>query len=39
VPGIDVVMPSSAADAAALLNAAFANQASGRPTVFLYPKV
>lgn len=34
-PGIDVVMPSSAADAAGLLNAAFA---SGRPTVFLYPK-
>jgi 2-oxoisovalerate dehydrogenase E1 component len=39
VPGIDVVMPSSAADAAGLLNAAFANQAAGRPTVFLYPKV
>lgn len=35
VPGIDVVMPSSAADAAGLLNAAFA---STRPTVFLYPK-
>ncbi len=35
VPGIDVVMPSSAADAAGLLNAAFA---SPRPTVFLYPK-
>ena len=35
VPGIDVVMPSSAGDAAGLLNAAFA---SGRPTVFLYPK-
>jgi 2-oxoisovalerate dehydrogenase E1 component len=34
-PGIDVVMPSSAGDAAGLLNAAFA---SGRPTVFLYPK-
>lgn len=34
-PGIDVVMPSSAADAAGLLNAAFD---SGRPTVFLYPK-
>src|SRR5690606_1564629 len=34
-PGIDVAMPSSAADAAGLLNAAFA---SGRPTVFLYPK-
>lgn len=39
VPGIDVVMPSSAADAAGLLNAAFANQTTGRPTVFLYPKV
>jgi 2-oxoisovalerate dehydrogenase E1 component len=35
VPGIDVVMPSSAADAAGLLNAAFA---SPRPTVVLYPK-
>jgi 2-oxoisovalerate dehydrogenase E1 component len=35
VPGIDVVMPSSAGDAAGLLNAAFE---SGRPTVFLYPK-
>lgn len=34
-PGVDVVMPSSAGDAAGLLNAAFA---SGRPTVFLYPK-
>ncbi|MHB1102912.1 MAG: beta-ketoacyl-ACP synthase 3 [Devosia sp.] len=34
-PGIDVVMPSSAGDAAGLLNAAFA---SSRPTVFLYPK-
>ncbi|HQZ13385.1 MAG TPA: thiamine pyrophosphate-dependent enzyme [Devosia sp.] len=34
-PGIDVVMPSSAADAAGLLNAAFA---SPRPTVVLYPK-
>lgn len=34
-PGVDVVMPSSAADAAGLLNAAFL---SGRPTVFLYPK-
>src|SRR5690606_20555338 len=30
-----VVMPSSAGDAAGLLNAAFA---SGRPTIFLYPK-
>ncbi|MEM8737598.1 MAG: beta-ketoacyl-ACP synthase 3 [Planctomycetota bacterium] len=36
VPGIDVVMPSTAGDAAGLLNAAFE---SGRPTVFLYPKV
>ncbi len=34
-PGVDVVMPSSAGDAAGLLNAAFA---SPRPTVFLYPK-
>lgn len=34
-PGIDVFMPSTAADAAGMLNAAFA---SGRPTVFLYPK-
>lgn len=36
VPGIDVVMPSTAGDAAGLLNAALR---SGRPTVFLYPKV
>lgn len=36
IPGIDVMMPSSASDAAAMLNAAFE---SGRPTVFLYPKV
>ncbi len=36
VPGIDVLMPSTAADAAGLLNAAFAG---GRPTIFLYPKV
>lgn len=35
VPGIDVVMPSSAGDAAGLLNATFQSQ---RPTVFLYPK-
>ena len=35
VPGIDVLMPSSAGDAAGLLNAAFE---SGRPSVFLYPK-
>lgn len=39
LPGIDVVMPSTAADAAGLLNAAFANQATGRPTLLLYPKV
>lgn len=39
LPGLDVVMPSCAADAAGLLNAAFANQSTGRPTVFLYPKV
>jgi 2-oxoisovalerate dehydrogenase E1 component len=36
VPGLDVVMPATAADAAGLLNAAFAG---GRPTLFLYPKV
>ncbi len=35
VPGVDVFMPSTAADAAGLLNAAFEG---GRPTVFLYPK-
>ena len=35
VPGLDVVMPSSADDAAGLLNAAFD---SLRPTVFFYPK-
>ena len=35
VPGIDVMMPSNAVDAAGLLNAAFE---SGRPTVFFYPK-
>lgn len=34
-PGVDVFMPSTAADAAGMLNAAFA---SGRPTLFLYPK-
>ncbi|MBL9128773.1 MAG: hypothetical protein JNL97_14055, partial [Verrucomicrobiales bacterium] len=39
LPGIDVVVPGTAADAAGLLNAAFANQSTGRPTVFLYPKV
>ncbi len=36
IPGVDVMMPSSASDAAAMLNAAFK---SNRPTVFLYPKV
>ncbi len=35
VPGVDVVMPSNAGDAAGLLNAVFD---SGRPTVFFYPK-
>lgn len=35
IPGVDVFMPSTAADAAGMLNAAFQ---SGRPTVFLYPK-
>ena len=35
VPGIDVFMPSTAGDAAGLLNAAFQ---SGRPTLFFYPK-
>jgi 2-oxoisovalerate dehydrogenase E1 component len=34
-PGIDVFMPSTAGDAAGLLNAAFL---SGRPTLFFYPK-
>ncbi len=34
-PGIDVLLPSSAGDAAGLLNAAFE---SGRPTIFFYPK-
>lgn len=36
VPGVDVLMPSAAGDAAGLLNAAFA---SGRPTLFFYPKI
>ena len=36
IPGVDVMLPSSASDAAAMLNAAFK---SNRPTVFLYPKV
>lgn len=35
IPGLDVFMPSTASDAAGLLNAAFESQ---RPTVFLYPK-
>ena len=35
VPGIDVFMPSDAADAAGLLNAAFE---SARPTILFYPK-
>ena len=35
VPGVDVFMPSNAADAAGLLNAAFC---SGRPSIFFYPK-
>jgi len=35
IPGLDVLMPSTAADAAGLLNASFD---SGRPTVFLFPK-
>ncbi len=34
-PGLDVFMPSTAADAAGMLNAAFASE---RPTIFLYPK-
>ncbi|MGH8019960.1 MAG: thiamine pyrophosphate-dependent enzyme [Opitutaceae bacterium] len=34
-PGIDVLMPSNATDAAGLLQAAFI---SGRPALFLYPK-
>lgn len=35
LPGIDVAVPSSAADAAGMLNAAFQGE---RPTVLLYPK-
>jgi 2-oxoisovalerate dehydrogenase E1 component len=35
IPGLDVVMPATAADAAGLLNAAFE---TGRPTLFFYPK-
>lgn len=34
-PGLDVMMPSNAEDAAGLLNAAFKSR---RPTIFLYPK-
>ncbi|MHC1743646.1 MAG: thiamine pyrophosphate-dependent enzyme [Syntrophobacteraceae bacterium] len=34
-PGIDVMLPSNAVDAAGLLNAAFE---SNRPTLFFYPK-
>ncbi|MDA1015156.1 MAG: thiamine pyrophosphate-dependent enzyme [Planctomycetota bacterium] len=34
-PGIDLMMPSHAADAAGMLNQAFQSE---RPTVFLYPK-
>lgn len=34
-PGVDVFMPSTAGDAAGLLNSAFE---SGRPTLFFYPK-
>ncbi|MEZ6088954.1 MAG: beta-ketoacyl-ACP synthase 3 [Pirellulaceae bacterium] len=35
IPGVDVFMPSTAGDAAGLLNAAFE---SGRPSLFFYPK-
>ncbi len=35
IPGLDVLMPSTAADAAGLLRASFN---SGRPTIFLFPK-
>lgn len=35
IPGVDVYMPSTAGDAAGLLNAAFAAQ---RPAIFFYPK-
>ncbi|QBG48736.1 beta-ketoacyl-ACP synthase 3 [Verrucomicrobia bacterium S94] len=35
IPGVDVFMPSTAADAAGLLNAI---AESGRPSVFLFPK-
>ena len=36
VPGLDVLMPSNALDAAGMLRAALEG---GRPTLFLYPKV
>lgn len=35
IPGLDVYMPSNAADAAGMINAAFK---SNRPSLFLYPK-
>ena len=35
IPGLDVYMPSNAADAAGMLNAAFKSE---RPCVFFYPK-
>lgn len=35
IPGVDVVMPANAGDAAGMLNAAFQ---SNRPTLFFYPK-
>jgi len=35
IPGLDVAMPSTAADAAGILNAAFRSE---RPTVLFYPK-
>ncbi|MCF6768284.1 thiamine pyrophosphate-dependent enzyme [Thiotrichales bacterium 19S11-10] len=35
IPGVDVFMPSNAADAVGMLNAAFKSK---RPSVFLYPK-
>jgi 2-oxoisovalerate dehydrogenase E1 component len=35
IPGLDVFMPSTATDAAGMLNAAFRSE---RPTLFLYPK-
>jgi len=35
IPGVDVVIPSTAGDAAGLLNAAFESK---RPTIFFYPK-